>query len=1340
VPDNSIYTTLSDAMSGTTLRLTPATFGPGGIADVLTGYFPPDGTLVIDGVRLTQSGDEVTFANATGAAAAPGATSPLAGTTIAARFVPGSPGVTMTLTAVPPVGWLFSSGWPLLAGAALDQLSVSQATLTFSSVAVPGGAAKGISFAGSIGFPPAWSVLAWLLGGADTLPVAGPVGQRGAAPSFAFSASVGSVNLPVLGSLQVSFAFSSTPVSGAVQPQDALALTFGTVATAAAAEQAGTGPVIYPWVPQIALGVSAQIEIAGAQVPIFIDLSLPDGTVPIVADVSALSLVTLDQLAHLVNGVDLGGALPSPSNYDPGQVFTLRTLAFELDPSGPKLVSVGLVLGTVKPWPITSGLSVGPISVTFLVDIASKQVLASLAGDIGFTGGSLGLSTSNPGWVFAGGLNPGSTIDLAALLAQVVSGTAVPQTLVLDRLDFVVQPLKRGSFSLTTGITGDWSFPVGSATLALTGAWLQLDRQAGGTSTTQTSGTISVQGKLTPPPDTGDPITFDGTWNVPGTLSLNGAFPDLKLTEIAAKISGTTPPAEVPEIDLTKGQVAILLDSTGTYAFAVSASATVNGTTLGGATVAVRKTATAFGFLAGFVVTEGWSPADLWPDLATLFGGLVFANSGLVISTLPAGSQINLPALTMPSLPAAVSPGFTFFTTLKLQGEILGALAGLFDEGVTLNLLAIVDTTTPVNSRFQAIFQGNSPNNAVAWTQIVVTLAPAATTFTIRAAANFTVEGEKLTLAGEGSITLKPPAVSFSLLIENWQHPFGIANLVIKTFGLQFSYKEAAEFNIGLLGSFIIGTGDRSFTLVIGGEIIDFEAPGALIFELEKNPSAGRLMLTDVIDQFTDLHSGSVPVLNAIGFAYLKFAVVDDPAGFSIGGYTFPPGIGIAADIFIYDWEAKFNLQVSWGKGIYASGSINAPITLAGILSLSDVTGKTGPSGLIDTSQLPSRTDAAALERRRDRLLVADGTAQPYFTLDGRLVFLGIDESIKASAAGSTFDFTVDFSFLHAVTAHLECHLADSTHFSAAAAIGFDLDITLGPYSVGGIPLVPQVHIEGPSAALAFGITINPQVIPQLSLGLRFHWSGSDYAVDFTLSVAAIASELTNLWSALKTWLENNVRAVFNEILSDAAKWVEALLGPFSALASDIGAVADALANFFVVSVEDAAALLMRLGAGFMEIVDALVQYFSIALQAAIDLVESLYDDCSMQNAEEQAYGAAGPGSAQIPYTVRDLAFALTASEGGQHLLEIFYCHQAEIQTLLAPHPYLYDRLRSFAGSPQRARDMRLMADTALKALVTIAPQASPSLAAAIDELIPALMRYRDMTAGAVLADLAARS
>jgi hypothetical protein len=1296
VLDNSIYTTLNAALTGTTLTLTPATFG-GGIHDVIHTY----GTLTVGNVHLVQDGDAVTFTAATGASP------PLTGMAIDARFAPAPDlpgGVTMTLTAVPPSGWTFAAGWPLLARGPADQLTITAATFTLSSVAVPQGPGKGLSFAGDLGPPPGWGALGWLLGAATALKVTGQVGQQGTVPAFAFSAKLGSADVPVLGPLSVAFVFECTPV---------------------AAQNADPFPQ-YPYVPGITLGVVAQIQIAAAPVPVFIDLAMLPGALPVVADVSKLKPVQISDIAELIGGHDLAAKLPPAADFDPGQYLVLKTLNFLIDPSGPAMLIAGCTLGTIKKWPITDGLSAGPVSLNFLVDTGTGDVFATLTGDVTFTGGALRLGAAYPGFVFTGCLTEGSTVSLSSLISSVLNGTPVPE-LTMDQLDVGIEPMNGGSFSLTTGLTGDWGVPVGPARLALTGAYLQLNRAPAGT-----TGTIAAQATLTPPGTVGAPITFDGSWTLPGTFSLTGNVPLLHLTELA-RFSGVPLPDGVPEVDLAQAVLAIVYQNEGSYTFAVTAHAAVSGTDLGSATFAVRKTATAFGFLIGIVIAEGWSPARIWPELASVFGDITFTRSGLLISTLPAGSPVNLPALQgLPSLPATAPPGFAFFSTVKLEGPALGWLAGLFDAGMTLDLLAIVDTTAPANSSFTAALRAASDKNQLTWTELSVTLRPAATTFELQAAGSFQFPGndKPLQLKGTGSVTLEPPSAKLALEVDNWVHPFGIENLVVQVFALQVGYQNG-KVSIDLYGSFLIGAAPRAFLMKLGVGIVDFEAPKALLFELSSPDKLNPLLLSDIILQFTSLDLSSVPVLKDISFVYLQFALVADPDGFTIAGYHFPPGIGVAADILLWDWEAKFSIVVNAGTGIKASGQINKPITLGEVFSLSDTTGKTGPSGLIDTSKLPARTDRQALAELRDRRAI--GGADPYFTLDGKLKFLGIEETIKASAAGQTFDFELTFAFLNTVTANLGCHLADAKHLSASAEIGFDLDVTIGPYSVDGIPLIPEVHITAPKAALTLGIAVNPDVIVALALGLKYSWQGKDYAVGFALSLADIASELTQLWPAIKTWLKNSAQRVFNEALADASVWIELLLGPFAALAEDINAVAAALATFFRVAAQDAAALFVRLGYEFMAIVDALVEFFMMAFDDAMHLVESLVPDCAMQNAEVAAYQA--PPS----YTMRDVAFALTGSPAGQHLLEIWYSHQDEIGRLLAAHPYLHDQLRSFVASPQRARDARLMADTALSALFLIMPDASPGLSQYADELIEALMRYRDMSVPAVLAELGAR-
>ena len=877
---DGIYQTLLGCLSGSTLTLPSTTFA-GGIADVLATYFP-NSTLVADNVVLTQQGEGAAFQNATGG---PG---PLSGMTIAATFSPGSSGVTLLLTATPPASWTFDKGWPLLANTWMASLGVSGAVFTLTSVA-QSPLAKGLNFSGGLTLGPAWSAALWLLGGSGVIAVSGPIGQSGTVPTFAFKAPVSKpIEVPVLGTLTLSMVISCAAVSGKVNPPASRMPRL-------ASTMPGTGPISAPWVPQIGLGLTTTITLARSPVPIFIDLSAPGGLIPITADVSQLSLVTLQDFVSLLQGADLSTALPPPSEFNPGQYLALKTLTFTLAPKIPKLVSAEIVLGSTKSWPVTDGISVGPVNLAFTVAFGPISIMASLTGPVNFTGGSFQLGAYYPGFMFTGGLAPDSKVNLTALMNAVLPIT-VNATLILDQLNFVVIQTT-GSFSLTTGLVGDWAIPVGIATIHLTGAWMELERQGA------TTGSIAVQGTITSPTVARDivvaslsevasapgPITFNGSWTLPGTFSLAAAFPDIHLTKLAAQLTDQSIPSGVPDVALTNGALSLTLNlSSGEYSFALATSASVNDTSIGTGLFVVRKAQSGSGFVIGFVIPQTWSPAQIWPQLGSLFDKLTFSNSGLVISTLPAGSAIDLPNLKQASLPASVNPGFTFFTSLALKGDILGPISHLFDDNISFDLLAVVDTAAPANSVFQAIYQGSKGKNAVQFTGITVTLKPAAMSFSLSAGAILNIESEHITLLGVGTIALEPPSMSFTILIENWVQPFGIKNLTVKAFGLQVGV-EAAILSVSLLGSFDIGAGDNKFTLVVGGKLDNFEVPAAILFELVDDNPQRPLMLSDVINQFTSLDLSHVPILGHVGFKTLEFWVVDDPAGFKSAATIFRP-------------------------------------------------------------------------------------------------------------------------------------------------------------------------------------------------------------------------------------------------------------------------------------------------------------------------------------------------------------------------------------------------------------------------------------------------------------------
>ena len=1295
---SSIYNTLKGYVAGSTLTLPSSAFGAGGIADVINTYFGK--SLVIDNVVLVDTGSGATFSNATVQSA------PLNTVVVNASFTQEASEVVMELTGTPPQDWNFATAWPLLTGAWITKMTLSNPSLVLTSK-TSGNLEKGLNFEGEIGLGDDWSAFLWLVGGATSFKMSGPIGQTGAVPVFDFSADIGSqISIPpFLNNLDLSLKMACSAVASHVTNATAT-LDFDLNAN---------DPIMPKWVPNLALGLFTDIKFnSTTDLPIFINLASPEGGVIITADISKVSKVVFSDFATLLPGVDFDSVLPDKQEYDPGTSFTFQELSFAIQSSPAQLSWVSVTLGTTVPWTVTKNISVGPIHMTFQIQPVSKSIAVTFDGLVSFTGGSIELGAYYPGFTFTGNLTEGSIINLTALMDKLLP-IEIDAQLTLNELNFVVTPTK-GDFSLITGLEGDWSIPVGLVNIDLTNAWLNLDRSSG-----DTSGAIGIKGNMTLKGEK-DPICFDGSWALPGTFMFHAEFPDVNFTSIAETLSGHTLPDGVPEIALTKSAVAIALNTQEKeYTFSLATTATVNGSSLGTAVFQVRKDPSGYGYIVGFVIPESWSPGDIWSPLDSLFKGLSFSNSGVLISTLPKASDIDLPNMTMPSLPTTVNPGFLFFSTLSLSSGFLGPLQYLFKQGISFNLFAQVDTATPVNSVFKAILPLTQTNGSLEFKEVIVELRPAQTSFSITAEILLTVQSDQVTLKGTGEIKATPPTAAFTIEIDNWVEPLGIHGLTINEFGLQVKI-EGAGVTIGFLGDFLIGKSPKQFEMVIGGELIDFEVPGAIIFELiDKDPN-NPLMLSDLIEQFTSLDLSKVPVLNKIGFKDLEFWVVDDPSGFKIGDYTFPPGIGVVGDIFIYEWEAKFNIQVNANKGIIASGSINKPIGIAGVFSLSDTTGTKGPSGSINTTAFanPSVPIIQANTRLSQVSIVTDTT--PYMSLDGKVSFLGLTESIKAEVSSSSFDFELDYNFLNAVSANLSCSLKDSSNFAASASCKFDLTVDVGPYKVGGVTLVPHVHIDGPGAAFSLAITVNPTVIAELSLGLQFTWASLPvFDLHFTISLKEIANDIANLYQAVLQWMKDNVGKVFEDLLNDVKAWINALKTVFSEIGKDISEVANALANYFKTGVEDAAAFLKELAFGFMDIVEALVKYFKIAFDKAVQIVEELWNDCSMGNAFNEAQV---PGNDYI--SARDLEYEFTKSEKGQQLLMITQAHKDEIHGLLERHAGLYQKLNWCNSSRRGGHQLQTYVGIYITALKTVEPKSSPELKTGIANAIPILEEGMD--------------
>ncbi|WP_437333134.1 hypothetical protein [Sorangium sp. So ce394] len=1257
-----ILTALQRAAPGDALDLAADAFGAGALERLLSTYF-------VDGrMRATLTELAIDAARGHVVAAGIGTAAPLDKTKFTAYFRDDGTGVQMTLAATPAAGWTFSSSFPPFAQSFADALAWSSFALALDSRAH---IEEGLTVEAVLDMA---GPHAWLFGSIATVPLAGAVAIEHGVPTFAFVHAIEQpFSVGTLRDVALTFAFRAVAVSAQVYPP-------------------GGGTPKTEWGSQATLGCYGTVPLGRVTATLSIGLSIASAA--LVAQLQVQGEVGLGDLAALVHDAPLESNLPSESLYNPGSTFAAAAITAMIDSRRRAISAIVLALDAAPRWPLYKGTELRDIRFELQVTdpLTTRRVTAALTATIAWPGGVLRVGGTAPQVMLFAVLEDGSAIPLGQVLDRLLP-TAVPEHLVVDELAFQIVPAQ-GAFDLTTGISGGWSIPLGPVDASLERAWMSLSRRDG-----QTSGSIAATATI-------GAFTIDGRWSIPGAFALTGRLNRVQSLDTLIRTLTTLPPPEgVPDILITAATAGIVIapDSlplaSSTYTFYATASATTASIDLGTVWFAVRREGRHTGFLAGFVVPATWSPGDLLPALKPLFDSLSFTDTGLLVSSV-ATDFIDIPILKQRSLPTSVKPGIVAFAGLRLKGGGLDLLGKLFSGDVVLNLLAQLDMRTPANSTVEARLRAIEAHGALRFIDFRIAFAPAATTFTVSASARLEIGAGQVTVTGAGSVTMTPPAATLSLLVQQWREPFGIEGLTIESFGIGFTFSGSVAINF--LGHFLIGTKPRQFRFTIGGGMLDFEVPSALLFGLDATDQT--LMLADLVEAFTHLDLASVPVLRDIGFRRLDFAIVDDPAGFTIGSEHFPPGIRITADLTLYEWNVHLDLAVNTGRGIYAKGGIDEPIVVGSdVLVIADEDGGRGPSLLIDTAAFA--TGAALVDRTRGRLsalpfepplvLAASATglapmraetlSATYLQMDASVSLLGVlRQAVKISVSRDTFDFSYRFAFF-GIEETLSCFLsAGQKRLAASAEFEFALDVDLPAVTVEGVSVFPAVSLHAPRAGLALGLSLawSSGVSGDFRLAVGFDWHGLH--LDFTaeITLADIGNALERLGDALLEWMRKNARKVWEKIIGNVDAYLEAIRDELIAFADGAYGVAKAMIALFESSVEEVARALRSLGYAFVEAAEALANAFGISFDAAAAVFAKTFEMCSLSAASALLYSPhtldADPRFVLPARVLVDLAQRPSARD----VLIAYYAHAEDWQAVAAT-PHGRRSLASLAAATQ---------------------------------------------------------
>lgn len=1021
------------------------------------------------------------------------------------------------------------------------------------------------------------------------------------------------------------------------------------------------------------------------------------------ADLREAGSYALGEFSHFVHDAPLGSYLSEYFDIGSTVELTDLKVMVGTEPLSLEAVSLGLgtkrPLTVVEHW-----VEIPDVHVTFTVDdpAGTRDITALLAGTFVFMDDlTVDVNAVFPQMLFSGGLRTDPPVPLGNVVRKFVPSVQSFPDIRLNEL-FVSADLRNRRYAFQLAVTSGWRIPIGIAEFQMKQASLALEHAsgAGGGFTGEVAATAVLFDRGgTEVAEFFADWKLPGDFLIRGTfpeISLThlattltgGAVPDSAgLPEITLRDS-------VVELHLAAGSGRLARmgvgDGTG-YRFSLSTTVDAEGIGQAGLFFEVRRGTAAAGdgagalpghrlaalhagngagrpvpaaradaarraaalavvhhpealadgdtgFAAGLVLQPAWKPDALWSGLKPVFDVVTVRDAGLILSSIR-DDRFSLPNLRMDYVPRSIEPGVTFFASLLLTGDVFGPLRRLFGADVELDLYAHIDPSTLSDSEIVAKLPGRSGKGAVLFTGLTVDLKLSGE-FSITAGALFTVAGEQLTLEGAGTLRLEPPAATFAIRLTNWVEPFGIRGLTVLAFGLSFGVDEVGV-EIGLLGSFMIGSdpADR-FKFLIGGQVLDFDAPSALTFALESG-SGRPLKVTDLVRQFTSLDLGSVPLLNGLAFVKLDFYVVGDPAGWvAPDGHFYPQGIGVDADLLLYDWELKLFMVVAWSKGILADGSLSRPIDVLGLLVISNSDGTRGPSAHIDTTGLvpgaaPLPTRLAEQLARTIMLLphgathaarginpytvmTAGDQEKVYFAFSGAVKILGLSESFSGSVTRGGFEVNFHAELANLFRAAFYASFSTSDGFRGRAEGNFDFSLDLPDgYSIGGWQVIPPVVVKGPNAFLGIDCAVGAGEA-YVGLQLRFSWGSIGIDVAFRLDARQIPALLSSLWEHVREWILTHLREFFAALLDDVRRWVEAVASGFLWAGQTALQLAQVLYHVFsLTDIEALAAELVKFTRlGFEEMVRALVALFDVSFSTAVRVLESLGEVCTMATNE----------------------------------------------------------------------------------------------------------------------------
>lgn len=628
--------------------------------------------------------------------------------------------------------------------------------------------------------------------------------------------------------------------------------------------------------------------------------------------------------------------------------------------------------------------------------------------------------------------------------------------------------------NVSAALGGEWDISFGSSSLKIKEAQVTVEQSTSGMSG-------RVFGKM---PFRGQEIAVQCM--VPGDLEVAGDLPAVDLLELVQDLVGPvlTIPAGVPSFKLNASHFKVRFES-----HHPSLILTTNVDHLGSLVLLVMSVSGKWECVAAVVPPGNWSLKDLSPALAPL-NVLVIRQPKIILSSFVA-DKFELPQVAGQELPLHLEKGFQFLGSLALQGAGLEFVAKLV--GISELPLQLAASTDISKSQIVARLGGERVvvPGVLTLSNVGLQLQSSPFSITLQSGAIVTIGGTELPTF-QGDVAVGPGMQKLTLATsEPWANPLGISGLTITNLILDLQTLPTPAY--GVLGEVAI-SGRK---ILVACQFVS-GSPSAMIGELQD-----RLALSEVTKELVGL---PLPAIFDIAIENFQIHIVSNPLGVDIGPVHFEPGLTVRGTLEFLKIRLLVNVLIRPESGIFASGSLSAPLKIGKTLILSSINGSEGPSVLLDT------------------------TVAPVFRMDCKLALLGLTETIQVSLEKSGFSLHLakelaiahyDIDVLFESAERLRC--TGSWSFGLKAELDTDLGTLVLDSGFDG-------HLKIWLLDGAF----------ELTAGGTFVFAGNTIVAG-NLHYNTEIESLEDLPARVRDDIVDHLKDLVKDVLQDPSKWVRAI-------------------------------------------------------------------------------------------------------------------------------------------------------------------------------------------------------